>query len=278
MTIVSTQELMKQRGLSEEAAIKWNNDKRNAALDNRMGGKSGDRPWGIIDMNKLLPKDQVWIGFEYETGFDDLGQYRAAIAYLWDNFNYLAIDREGSGQYPFEVAFGPVTYDTICVKKEAPIQKYLKWLAEQGYKQSNEPTTFSRTLIGMHVNISTPKSRGRYNDDTGYRIRKLLDALPQRVQEELFGRYQNRFSKCYARGNYFEFKLFGSTDSVEKFDSYVKVAGKLAGLIDFCIDNPGTDPTNVYEYLSGKDEKLNYIPDSSAKIKEDKPNVRARRQ
>lgn len=226
---------------------------REQALSNTQRCKA-NRPWTFVDFSKLVDPKEAWLGFEYETGFDDQKDYEKAIAFLWDKQKYNAIDREGSGAFPFEIAFPPASAADFRAGA-TNVQNYFDFLQKNKLKQSNEPTTYSRRAIGMHVNISTPKSRksGRQN---GHIICTWLNTLSKNEQIELFGRYQQHWSLAQNRETWIEFKCFHSTDDKKAFDGYVQVALRFVDLIDFSIDNKGKAPTNLYAFLSGKDEAL----------------------
>lgn len=243
-------------GLSKDstdaAIIQWEGKLKQAALDNVQACKT-NRPWTFVDFNLLLKADQPWLGWEWETGTDDKATYEKMIDFLWDGFTHVAIDREGSGQYPFEIAFPPENLSAYKNGSTA-IQKYATWLNEQGIKQANNPTTYSMRAIGMHVNISTPLSRKKRSSRTvALKLINLLQ-LGEKQETELYGRYQRFWNLCQARGDkgQFEFKMFASTSDLATIKKYQVVANKLPALIDCVIE--GKQPTNVYNYLSGKEE------------------------
>lgn len=237
---------------SPEVLQKWIDNLRAAALANRQQCKT-NRPWSIVDFSKRLPADQPWIGFEYETGFDAKEDYEKAITFLWDNQRNNAIDREGSGKFPFEVAFPPQSALDFQ-KGVSNFQGYHNFMRDNGLKQANNPTTYTKRGIGMHVNISTPKSR-KQGIRNGATLCEWLQSLGKAKETELFGRYQRHWSLAQNRGTWIEFKCFLSTDNREAVDRYVQIALKFCELIDYQIDG-GKKPTNLYEFLSGKDDQL----------------------
>lgn len=234
---------------NDDDAIKaWLTQHRDVALANRQQCKT-NRPWDIVDFSKLLPADQPWLGWEYETGTDDQPTYHKMINFLFD-MNHVAVDREGSGEFPFEIAFPPEAMSSYEDGSTA-FQQYCKFLKDNAIEQAMNPTTYTRRAIGMHVNISTPLSRKK---GIKYATSDALCAdlgMGEKEEIELFGRYQRHWSLASARGPMMEFKMFASTSDTSVIEKYMEVAKRLPALIDAYIK--GLHAKNMYAYLRGDD-------------------------
>lgn len=238
--------------------IQWDGKLKAAALANTQVCKA-NRPWTFVDFNLLLKQDQPWLGWEWETGTDDRDTYHLMIEFLW-SMNHIAIDREGSGKYPFEIAFPPENASTYK-RGVTAFQKYARWIRDNKIKQANNPTTYTARAIGIHVNVSTPKSRKNPEKEVGYALATALqfagkagtDADGQKKEIELFGRCQRFWSLCQHRGKgQYEFKLFASTSDYGTLKRYQQIALRLPALMDVYLDN--LKCINVYEYLRGDED------------------------
>lgn len=126
------------------------------ALNNQQDCKY-NRPWEIVDFAKKLPNDEPWIGFEFETGFDKKANYQKFIHWLWQQ-DYVAIDREGTGKYPVEVAFPPQALSDVQQNSHL-LQRSVEFIHTNKLTPALNPTTFTRRDVGIHAGISTPKWR-----------------------------------------------------------------------------------------------------------------------
>lgn len=247
------------------AAEQYIKDALAKALDNKQGCKH-DRPWNIVDMTKLLDVKQAWIGFEFETGFDDKAEYQKFINFLW-GLDHVAIDREGTGNFPVEVAYPPQTVDDI-LKGQGMLHASLKFIEANKLTPALNPTTFTRRDVGIHFGISTSRSRklkgARYQSGTGLyelsdRLSNILATLGQKQMDECYGRHQQHWGFCTPRDTYIEFKMCRAIPTLAHVQQLERVAVKCAELMDLLIDNPKlTKVTNLYEVFSGKAESFSY--------------------
>lgn len=234
----------------------------------------GPRPWDIVNVTSRLDPKQIWIGYEFETGFDDKERFERAVNWLWNNADNFVIDREGCGDYPCEFTFSPVNLDHF-MSSDYIIDKFLNKLNKMG---ETDRIDDGFDQIGMHVNFSGPNIR--ITKDTG-KLADLLScsigALDVMQQRELFGRIPYGF--VYARGDnnsrWLEGKLFDSTHNKEKWQAYKAVSNNLAllgdslagdtalmesidtddGWSDFTEDGGATNKIigNIYEILMGNE-------------------------
>lgn len=225
------------------------------ALANNQSCKH-DRPWNIVDFSKKLDPKQPWIGFEFETGFDDKEEYKQFINWLWAQ-QYVAIDREGTGKFPVEVAFPPQELDSI-EKDGALLVKAVQFIKDKGLTPALNPTTFTRRDVGIHAGISTEKYRTASCDERYAAVGLLagiLDKLAVEQKKELYGRSALHWGTASYRNTYVELKMFRAIPEVERVQGYVEVVKRCTVLLDMCIDNPQLKMTGneVYTFLSGNE-------------------------
>lgn len=223
------------------------------ALNNKQGNKE-NRPWHIVDFSTKLDKDQPWIGFEFETGFDNKEEYQKFIHWLWKQ-KYVAIDREGTGKYPVEVAFPPQTLDGMLKNKHL-LQKSVEFIRRNKLTPALNPTTFTRRDVGIHAGISTPKFRAaKYDDKTNavHKLHVMLNSLTSQQRVELYGRHALHWGTANMRTEYVELKMFKAIPEVDRVKGYIDVTIRCVHLLDWCLDNPKKrlDRDQVYAYLSG---------------------------
>jgi hypothetical protein len=188
-----------------------------------------NRPWELINLTEKLDSKQAWFGFEFETGFNTHDDYKKIIQFVWDNIEHVAIDREGYGRYCPEITFSPQNMDKFF-DKTADIYTVIKWMNENKVRMPD-----IGDFVGTHLNLSTPTYRAGTNRSTVCDLmnHSILLLKPEE-QVELFGRVP------YGLGNemnvngqaWIEFKMFRSTDDLEKFDGYMKVARRLARVME----------------------------------------------
>lgn len=192
----------------------------------------GTRPWEIINVTKRLDPTQVWIGYEFETGFDDKNQYDKAVNWLWNNAENFVIDREGVGEYPCEFTFSPVNLDQF-MSKDYVIDKFLVKLNEIG--ETERILDEWGAQVGMHVNMSGPNIR---NCTDLQALANLLScsigALSHEQARTLFGRqpYGYIYERSANGQVWLEGKLFNSTHDINKWNEYKAVSNNLALLAD----------------------------------------------
>lgn len=252
---------------SIDGAKKYIQNTLDKALKNQQGCKH-DRPWVLVDLTRALDPTQPWIGFEFETGFDDKDQYTKFINFLW-NQDHTAIDREGTGKYPVEVAFAPQNLSDVLAGKST-LQQTIEFVEREGMKPARNPTTFTKRDVGIHAGLSTPKQRALGDGALRELCVKLSRALgehceygdnenkyePTKEQKELlYGRSELYWGSANARHKYIELKMFRAIPETERIKGYIQVVARVAKLVDWWIDNPEVaNISNSFEFLSGQDE------------------------
>lgn len=222
------------------------------ALDNRQPNKY-NRPWQLVDLTKQLDVNVPWIGFEFETGFDSNEDYKKFINFLWGH-NHVAIDREGTGRFPVEVAFPPQVLAEVQAG-EALLVKTLRFVHENGLVPALNPTTFTMRDVGIHAGISTPKFRQAraVRGDATRKLNAALLSLNDDQRIALYGRDELHWGGANNRDSYVEVKTFRAIPTVEHALLVSAVASRIPDLLDFFLDHPNAVLANAYAYLSGKD-------------------------
>lgn len=228
------------------------------ALNNQQGCKD-NRPWEIVDFTKKLDPTETWIGFELETGFDNKKEYHQFIRWLWDQ-EYVAIDREGTGKYPVEVAFPPQTLSDV-EKNGHLLARCVDFIHETGLTPALNPTTFTCRDVGVHAGISTARWRSASYEAQYISTGKLAGILYQLTDEqmdELYGRHELHWDTAHKREGYVELKMFRAIPESERINGYIDVTIRCTKLLDWCLDNPTTKLTDeqVHNYLSGKTDNI----------------------
>lgn len=222
------------------------------ALNNDQDFKGYSKPFNLVDFKKILDPKQPWIGFEFETGFDDKSEYQKLINFLWAQ-DYTSIDKEGTGKFPVEIVYAPMNLSDV-VAGNSTLQKTVEFYRDEELTPALNPTTASRRDVGIHAGISTPKSRK--GDPYGYsaRLSGILADLTAKQKDELYGRHVLHWGYANARRDYIELKMFRAIPDVDQIKVYVTVVAQCVKLLDFLIDNPNVKSlSNTYDFLSGKD-------------------------
>lgn len=212
-----------------------------------------NRPWNFVPIHSHLDPEQVWMGFEFETGFVGGEEVHLRVMdYLWNSFNHVAVDAEGIGSHPCEITMPPQNLSDY-ENGQGYIQRLLAWLDEQGIRQQG-----TSVWVGTHVNISTPAVRQAGEAVFGEALNYLnnrLDRLSHDHKCALFGRNPYGYGYYRTSGNqkWAEFKLFLSTDDREKVEGYIRVSKQLAKALDFLLEGGEASRIN-YEFLSGEDD------------------------
>lgn len=229
-----------------------------AALNNKQGNKD-NRPWHIVDFSKRLDPTQPWVGFEFETGFDDKQEYQKFIRWLWKH-KHVAIDREGTGKYPVEVAFPPQELRDMLKNKHL-LLKCVEFVHRAKMTPALNPTTFTRRDVGIHAGISTPKFRSAtymQKVDAVYALSAILGKLSVAQKKEIYGRSALHWGTAYLRETYVELKMFKAIPEVAHVKRCIGVTVRCIDLLDWCLDNPHKKLTGEqgYNYLSGKTNEI----------------------
>lgn len=227
------------------------------------------RPWSLVNMSDKLDPEQAWMGFEFETGWDNHRDYERAMAFLIDKLDHVAVDREGTGSYVAEITFPPENFNDYTDGK-ASIQKFYDHLYETDNRMAS--SLGYAEYAGTHVNISTPAWRKNL---MSCRSGSLLGRLNHSLQcvkdkRKVFGRtpYGYGYSRGDTQGNsWIEFKLFLSKPTREEFEHYVSVSQRLAVCIERMAQErdeiqkivngcQGPYISNMQQYLLGETEEL----------------------
>lgn len=253
--LATIDEVAKYRRCSKSDAKTWLDNHLDNCLDNRLG-KWGDRPWQIVDFRKKLDNDKAWIGFEFETGFDSKKEYQQFVNYLWQNIDYVAMDREGTGNYPIELAFAPMEADKV-LQGESTLLKAVTYIKENGLTPALNPTTYTRRDVGIHAGISTPKwNKCADQYHVALRLAAALEKLSTEQRDEVYGRHMLYWGTAHQKGTYIELKMFKAIPTIEHVNKVVAVTGQCVKLLDMLIDDPNLNPSQaqVYKFLSSTDD------------------------
>ena len=248
MAIASVAEVKAHYGYSDARAKQFLDGILAEALENQQGNK-GYRPWDIVDFRKKLDPNKSWIGFEFETGFDNKKDYQKFINMLWQQ-DYTAIDREGTGNFPVEVAFAPMLADDVLAGNST-LEQAIKFIHDNKLVPALNPTTFTRRDVGCHAGVSTAKYRAL--GDGAYRICQRLNAILINLTDEqkktLYNRTALLWGGAHARRGYIEIKTFRAVPEVEAVQKYIRVTGQIVKLVDILIDNQNLALTREQAFL-----------------------------
>ena len=230
-----------------------------------------NRPWTIVNLHDNLDPSQTWLGFEYETGFNGgLETHQQVMDYLWNSFQYVAVDGEGCGDYPCEITMPPQALSDY-ESGTSYLQRLLKFMSENNITQEGEYSG-----VGTHCNVSTPTLRNYIALNEGSpvphrdnyavaqrlltRINNCLSELPGSIKHELFGRepYGYGFMRYSGSSVWVEWKLFLSTDNISRVEGYITVGKNLGRMLDLGLtDSVEFDrlmsyinPTTIRDFLT----------------------------
>lgn len=178
-------------------------------------GKS-TRPWFFINPASVLPADQVWVGFEVETGYRSREDLTTALGKLARCKQLIALDVEGSGAQPLEVTFFPVALADI-EKKGGPSRII------DMYTSVSPAIHRPDGLVGTHFNFSTPTMR---SSGLRFRLRDVGTAIHRLTGNQrvlLFGRSRVYGPTPYWRGSHVECKWFNTTYNKSVWKRYCRV-------------------------------------------------------
>lgn len=243
-----------------------------AALANRQG--KFNRPWVLVDLFSKLDPNEMWVGMEMETGFNHQDHYRSLVNFIWDNLSYVAMDREGSGDYPIEVTFPPEEMSKFT-RGESQIHKMLDFMNEE---RLENVVPYDTNVTGTHVNLSTPMYRSLTDENDRSRIvsvfSRSISTLGFSDKHQLFGRQP--YGYCYRRSatgpsrvtqNWVEMKLFFSTTDRAVFGHYMGVIERLGMMLDKVIEAHAANMqqffgaahlrvSNAYDFLTGATDTI----------------------
>lgn len=179
------------------------------------------RPWNIIPTNTVLPEDEVWVGFEVETGYPTLTGFKSAIKWVDKNTDRSCYDREGSGRFPVEFTFYPTTLDKM--EWDSGPASLIR------YGKKNPPSGHSPLrMIGTHANISTPKYRSSANSSIAYdslssKMSRAMIGINRKERGILFGREGQYRCEPVCFDTHMEYKWFNTTYDIRVWQGYCLV-------------------------------------------------------
>jgi len=220
------------------------------------------RPWVVCDVTAGLPKDEPWIGWEIETGWNRHEDRYKVVSLFNERYMHSCTDDEGYGAYQVELTFSPQT-PGYYAKRDNPLHPLLFVANHKERALIHMPGQH----IGTHINFSTPAFReGSYElkQRVEGALNNSLTTLSYQEKLDLFGR-GNLYAGCFLRGNepsessdgimWIEGKLFNSTYEWDVAKGYIEVANRLCSVMEQLAARGTTlgtvVVTNFYEVLSG---------------------------
>lgn len=228
-------------------------------------GKS-TRPWFVLDFSQLLPTDSTMVGWELEGGFDSETARTEFMNWLWDNTDYVTVDREGCREAPVEITFPPFTMEQM-LDSSNPIRGMFAYNESLADNRRFGSRMVSRNFpqggyVGSHVNISTAAYR---TADNNVRVRAIsslqwfFGSLSRAQRYALQGRQPYSEHVASGRGGMngsqtdgckrIEFKMFHTTTNQQQFNNYCLVAKRLAEVIDMLIAHSFGN-RSMFDYLT----------------------------
>lgn len=243
MSLFTAEQLAASAGITIPRAREQLAAHKAAFMSGHVGKQT--RPWFVVDFPALHPNDATLVGFEIETGFRTADARRNFLEWLWDNTDYVTVDREGCSNCPTEITFPPMTFSTL-MGDNSPIKMMFERSASLAATDGLQTTRVSAnddrgSCVGTHTNISTAafralsgeRRRGVCNYLVGF-----FQSLTNQQRYALQGRAAYTTSVAQVRGGQgdgalrIEFKMFHTTTNLEQFNNYLLVSQRLAELID----------------------------------------------
>ena len=222
------------------------------------------RPWVVADVTAGLPKDEPWIGWEIETGWNEHEDRYKVVSLFNERYMHSCTDDEGYGAYQVELTFSPQT-PGFYAKRDNPLHPLLFVANHKERALIHRPGQ----QVGTHINFSTPAFReadGYTKQRVEGALNNSLASLSFKEKEELFGR-GDLYAGCFLRGMqeeestesggvWIEGKLFNSTYEWDVAKGYIEVANRLCSVMEQLAARGTTlgtvVVTNFYDVLSGK--------------------------
>lgn len=185
------------------------------------------RPWAIDpDLYKSLDRNEVWWGFEFETGYRGFAERSEAIVHCWDTYDNVCYDSEGEGNAAVEITFAPQERSKFH-DGTAQAGLFMRWLSD------NRKLTMkgNSTAIGTHINMSAPGQTPENNAKVVKAMNLTLARIPRQradignVRQYMFGRsqlYGGFGAHSIGKDAWTEGKLFRTTYDYGQFQTYVK--------------------------------------------------------
>lgn len=190
---------------------------RQIKQEGRIFSKS-NRPWYIIDLSTKLDPNEAWIGFEFETGFQNEAARRDVMSWVWDNTMHSCMDYEGAGNYPVEITFAPDT-ERAYTERTSDLHRLYAYITQRNY------ALVPYQYAGTHANISIPGMRKAATWKQDF-VSGAINAIIQSGinRDRAFGRNPYGWGTRMDGAGHMEFKLFMSATNVAQFDHYVRVS------------------------------------------------------
>lgn len=187
------------------------------------------RPWHVVPelANFRPPEGDFGIGVEVEMGFNS----REDASFFVDklkNWRHVAFDSEGGcwegpgrSSWGVETTFAPFLYSKMSKDRQA--FRFLKLL------QQNQERVFthrSSSIVGTHINVSTPNGSPGYDRIRSISMRLGYLNMDQKVK------YFNRdpYDYGFDQGSHVEWKLFNSVPDPAALRRYINIAVALTAL------------------------------------------------
>lgn len=215
--------VMTKKYSAEEAAVVLQQIK-DRLLRNGSLGKYG-RPWDLDPkFIERLDPEQVWWGFEFETGYRTKEDQKEVLSHTWDTWEGVAFDSEGEGHWATEITFPPQEMSKY-EDGTADAMQFMKYLTD------NKDKTYlsGEVYVGTHFNLRIPSINMSDCGRLSRGLSKTLMTMGQRDSfrfEEMFGRRDMYGFFCNRGGDehpYLEGKLFRTTYDWEEFQQYIDV-------------------------------------------------------
>lgn len=199
------------------------------------------RPWFIDpDFYKSLNRDEVWWGFEFETGYKSYADRGTAIEHVWDNYHGVCFDSEGEGAAAVEITFTPAEQSKF-MDGTAPADSFMRWLsANRVLTQKTDANG-----VGTHINISAPGLTTDNQAKVHAAMTLTLARIPHTIKgvgnarQFMFGRanlYGGWHSHNAGKDAWLEGKLFRTTYEYDVFRRYVQVCAAFSKALTLIID------------------------------------------
>lgn len=195
------------------------------------------RPWLIDkDYTAHLDRSQTWWGFEFETGWASQKARATANRFVWDNFDGVAFDSEGEGNYTVEITFGPEERSKF---HDGTAQAYRFY----EFLDQNQELVYNsgEDMIGTHINLSHPLLNQKNHARMVNALTRTVGSLPVEMvghgncRYRLFGRtrlYGGFFAQDQGGKQWIEGKLFRTTYNLKGFQNYINTAEALSKCVD----------------------------------------------
>jgi len=190
------------------------------------------RPWDFVRPSEVNDPNQIWVGFEVETGFQTSNQRAAALEALQKTKRHtVCLDSEGEGA-AVEITFMPRNLSDL--DKSGPgyllnmYEKNPSWVYDKG-----------GAYVGTHLNFSTPSMRGTVTRriSAGEALRGVGDAIAHGLTADqrlaIFGRSSVYGPQPYTHPTpHVECKWFRTTYQRPRWNAYKHVSKRFVERVE----------------------------------------------